>query len=97
MNDAHLLVRIAQTLKEEIAPAVDGEYPKTQAFMAAVVLQKLARQIALAASHAHAADAELDALIADLNARAVGVPPPRPNGCAATQASPASSPTPPAS
>ena len=76
MNDADLLVRIAQTLKEEIAPAVDGEYPKTQAFMAAVVLQKLARQVALTPSHAHAANAELDALIADLNAKVAGAPPP---------------------
>ena len=69
MNDADLLLRIAQTLKQEIAPAVDAEYPKTQAFMAAVVLQKLGATIALAPAHAHAAAADLDALIADLSAR----------------------------
>jgi hypothetical protein len=76
MNGADLLLRIAQTLRQEIAPAVEAEYTKTQAFMAAVVLQKLGRQVALASAHALAAHAELDALIADLNANAVEVPPP---------------------
>ena len=68
MNDADLLLRIAETLKQEIAPAVGAEYPKTQAYMAAVVLQKLGRQAALAPAHARAARAEVDALIADLTA-----------------------------
>ena len=68
MNDADLLLRIAQTLKEEIGPAIDAEYPKTQAFMAAVVLQKLARQLALAPAHAIAAAADIDALVVDLRA-----------------------------
>jgi hypothetical protein len=68
MNDGDLLLRIAETLKEAIAPAVAAEYPKTQAFMAAVVLQKLGRQIALAPEHARAARADLDALIGDLPA-----------------------------
>ena len=66
MNDGDLLLRIAETLRQEIAPAVVAEYPKTQAFMAAVVLQKLGRQVALAAEHARAARADLDALIGDL-------------------------------
>ena len=74
MNDAELLLRIANTLRQEIAPAVDAEYPKTQAFMAAVVLQKLGRQIALAPTHARAAGAELDALIVDLTASAADGP-----------------------
>jgi hypothetical protein len=74
MNDAELLLRIADTLRQEIAPAVDAEYPKTQAFMAAVVLQKLGRQIALAPSHARVARAELDALIVDLTAAAADAP-----------------------
>ena len=42
-----LLERIARTLKKEIGPAVEDAYPKTQAFMAAVVLQKLAGQLRL--------------------------------------------------
>jgi hypothetical protein len=66
MNDADLLLRIAATLKQEIAPAIDAEYPKTQAFMAAVVLEKLGRQIALAPAHARASAADLIALIDDL-------------------------------
>ena len=45
MNEAELLARLSQTLKKQIGPAVEGEYPKTQAFMAAVVLQKLAGQL----------------------------------------------------
>ena len=44
MSDAELLTH-RETLKQEIAPAIDAEYPKTQAFMAAVVLQKLGRQL----------------------------------------------------
>ena len=76
MNDAELLQRIAQTLRKDIAPALEAEYPKTQAFMAAVVLDKVGRQLALAPRHAAAAKAELDALIADLTADVADVPPP---------------------
>ena len=76
MNDADLLLRIAQTLKEEIGPAIDAEYPKTQAFMAAVVLQKLGREMALASAHALAAAADVEALVADLRAAATDVPSP---------------------
>lgn len=76
MKEAELLLRIAQTLRNEIAPALDAEYPKTQAFMAAVVLDKLGRQIALAPAHAIAAEAELNALIADLDAATTDVPQP---------------------
>jgi hypothetical protein len=68
MTEGELLLRIASTLKEDIAPAIEAEYPKTQAFMAAVVLQKLGRQLALAPAHAEANDADFDALIADLAA-----------------------------
>ena len=75
MNDADLLQRIAQTLKEEIAPAVDADYPKTQAFMAAVVLQKLGRQLALAPAHAIAAVADVEALVAELRVMAPDAPP----------------------
>jgi hypothetical protein len=37
-----LLGRLATTLREEIGPSVNGGYPRTQAFMAAVVLEKVA-------------------------------------------------------
>jgi len=74
VTEGELLLRIASTLKDDIAPAVEAEYPKTQAFMAAVVLQKLGTQIALAPGHAQASDADLDALIADLSATATSTP-----------------------
>jgi hypothetical protein len=64
--DGDLLPRIAQILRREIAPAVDAEYPRTQAFMAAVVLEKLGRQLALSAEHAAAETADVSALLADL-------------------------------
>lgn len=67
MTDDELLRRIARTLKQEIGPAVDAEYPKTQAFMAAVVLQKLGQQIGLAQRHRDAERADIDALISDLD------------------------------
>ena len=57
-----LLERIARTLKKDIGPAVDAAYPKTQAFMAAVVLQKLAGQLRLADEHAAASQRDLHEL-----------------------------------
>ena len=66
MNEADLLTRIADTLRRDIGPAVTDEFAKTQAFMAAVVLQKLAAQLAHTDEHAHAHRADMDALIADL-------------------------------
>ena len=68
MTDGDLLQRIAKILRQDIGPAVDGEYPKTQAFMAAVVLEKLGRQVALAGEHAAAETADLTSLLADLRA-----------------------------
>lgn len=68
MTEAELLERIAQLLRREIGPAIDAEYPRTQAFMAAVVLQKVGRQLALAAEHAAAETSDLEALLADLRA-----------------------------
>ena len=69
-NDATaaLLERIALTLRHEIGPAVAAEYPRTQAFMAAVVLQKLSRELALADEHAAAEADDIAALLADLRA-----------------------------
>ena len=66
MIEGDLLQRIAQILRREIGPAVDAEYPRTQAFMAAVVLEKLGRQLVLAGEHAAAETADLTALLADL-------------------------------
>ena len=66
VNAGELLRRIAQTLKLHIGPAIDAEYPRTQAFMAAVVLQKLGRHLGLAREHAAAETADLNVLLADL-------------------------------
>ena len=77
MTEGELLLRMASTLKQEIAPAIEAEYPKTQAFMAAVVLQKLGQQLALGPAHAKANDVDLDSLLADL---AVATATPTPAG-----------------
>ena len=68
MNADDLLRRMAHTLKREIGPAIADEYPKTQAFMAGVVLEKLARQLELAPLHAAAESADIAALLSALGA-----------------------------
>lgn len=70
MNHGELLQRIASTLKRDVGPAIEAEYPKTQAFMAAVVLQKLGRQLDLEGAHRSADAADLSALLDELR----GVP-----------------------
>ena len=64
-----LLERLATTLRQDIGPAVTGAYPRTQAFMAAVVAEKLARQLAVAPAHERADAADLVQLYANLDAR----------------------------
>src|SRR6059036_3137010 len=61
-----LLQRIAETLKQHIGPAIEAEYPRTQAFMAAVVLERLGRHLGLVNEHAAAETADLNLLLADL-------------------------------
>jgi hypothetical protein len=74
---SELLAGVATTLREEIGPAVSAAYPRTQAFMAAVVLEKMARQLALTSAHEKADRAELAQLFTDLRARlgAASTPP----------------------
>ncbi len=62
-----LLERIARTLKKDIGPAVEAAYPKTQAFMASVVLQKLAGQLRLADEHAATSQRDLKELAEELS------------------------------
>lgn len=77
MTEGEILLRIAETLRKQIGPAVDAEYPKTQAFMAGVVLQKLGQQLSLAAQHQRAAAADYDTLVFDLERQlATTTPPP---------------------
>lgn len=67
MSPDELLKRLATTLKQDIAPAVTAGYPRTQAFMTAVVLQKLAEQLRLADAHATAERRERCELLDDLD------------------------------
>lgn len=60
---------MAVTLRTAVGPAVEEPFAKTQAFMAAVVLSKLAGQLAAAEADAGAADAERAALVGDLDGR----------------------------
>jgi hypothetical protein len=46
MNATDLLERIATTLRSVVGPAVTDETAKTQAFMASVILRKVARELA---------------------------------------------------
>lgn len=68
MNRADLLAGMAELLKGEIAPAVSDAYPKTQAYLGAVVLQKIAAELRLAEVHGQAEAAEREALLAELEA-----------------------------
>lgn len=43
---SQLLDAIVKSLREVIAPAIDEPYPKSQAYMAAVILELVSRQIA---------------------------------------------------
>ena len=72
LEDHELLSRLADTVRSEIAPAVDDEYARTQAFMAAVILQRLAKQARLGSEHGAveaddvaALSDELDTLLAE--------------------------------
>jgi hypothetical protein len=72
VNPDELLQRIANTLKRDIGPVIEDEYPKTQAFMAAVVLQKLGRQLGLERAHRAADAKDLGALLDDLRGSLAG-------------------------
>jgi hypothetical protein len=73
MTPDALLSRIALTLREDVGPTVDGEYPKTQAFMAAVVLEKLSLQLAAASSHEASDRADVQALRVEMEELVSGV------------------------
>lgn len=62
-----LLERLAGQLRGQIAPAVADEYQRTQAFMAAVILERLAREAALGERHREAEAADIARLAMDLS------------------------------
>ncbi|MGE0484092.1 MAG: hypothetical protein AB7Q81_08120 [Gammaproteobacteria bacterium] len=74
MDPADLLERIATTLRQEVGPAVGADYPRTQAYMAAVVLGKLAGELRASAAHVAAEALDGDALYNDLHAAAAAGP-----------------------
>jgi hypothetical protein len=68
MTPDELLARMATTLRTEIGPVVEGTYQRTQAFMAAVVLEKSAREVRLGAEHAAADEHDTRAMLGDVEA-----------------------------
>jgi hypothetical protein len=72
MTPDELLERLAGELRGTIGPAVEEPFSRTQAFMGAVILERLARQLRSAEVHAAADRADLAALIAELGPRAAG-------------------------
>ena len=76
MRPEDLLHRMAATLRQEIGPAVEEPFAKTQAFMAAVILEKLAGQLGLAEAHATARREDLAALLRELDEMLGGAAPP---------------------
>ena len=69
-----LLARMAATFRRDVGPQVTDPFAKTQAFMAAVVLEKLSAQLATAAADAEADAADLAALVSDLATGCAGAP-----------------------
>jgi len=63
----HLLSQVSDTLRTRVGPEVGDEFARTQAYMAAVVLQKLAGQLACAEQHAAADRDDRMALRAELH------------------------------
>ena len=68
MKPDELLERIAGALRHEIGPEVGEPFAKTQAFMASVVLEKLARQLRDADAHERADRHDRAVLAHDLQA-----------------------------
>lgn len=59
LEPSELLDRLSATLRSEIGPAVGDEYTRTQAFMASVILAKVAREVALGPAHRAAEQADM--------------------------------------
>ena len=74
MNRSDLLARMSRLLKREVGPAVEADYPKTQAFLSAVVLERMSAELRLADAHSAAGAADRVALVADLDPDLVDAP-----------------------
>lgn len=77
MEPVDLIERIATALRRDIGPAVTEPYAKTQAFMASVVLGKVAAELRSSTAHAAAAALEIEQMVTDLTALAGTDPLPR--------------------
>ncbi len=77
MRPDDLLAELAAILRGEIGPAVVDPFAKTQTFMAAVILERLGRQLGLAESQAKEESLDLAALADDLGRSLGAFPPPR--------------------
>ena len=62
----HLLKEVIASLRTVIAPAVADPYPKSQAYMAAVILEFIARQVEERSDSSKAKEHVLDDLFSDL-------------------------------
>ena len=62
----HLLKEVIASLRNVIAPAVTDPYPKSQAYMAAVILEFIARQVEERSDSSKAKEHVLDDLFSDL-------------------------------
>lgn len=63
-----LVGRLAGAMRNHIAPSVADEYERTQAFMVAVILDKVAKELSLADEHERAERIDVESLHADLAA-----------------------------
>lgn len=75
IDTPELLARLSRTIRHEVAPDVAEEYTKTQAHMASVILDKLAKQLALGPAHAAAEQSDLAQLHRDLTGPLATAPP----------------------
>lgn len=71
---SELLARLSATIRADVGPAVDGEYQRTQAFMASVILERISRELELGPKHAELAAADLARLGDSLPPMLTGAP-----------------------
>ncbi|MDE0846820.1 MAG: hypothetical protein ACJ05G_11190 [Actinomycetota bacterium] len=76
LSSSDILQRLADTIRNDIGPAVSDEYTRTQAFMASVILSKLSKQLELETAHTLAEQADVAELKLQLQTLLNDAPPP---------------------
>ena len=66
-DEGVLLERLAGQLRQQVAPSVADEYLRTQAYMASVILERLARQATLGEQHRAAEAGDLALLACEMD------------------------------